>query len=104
MTELFSLFFCIFKFFKTKYQNTPNEYVCRHVYTYIFPQPLDLLSQIESKNYIAMEQHDNLPLGMCFGKLLLSKVEKKDDRSSWCGGVGGRSLSNQILGYFQLDG
>ena len=51
-----------------------------------------------------MEQHDNLPLGMWFGKLLLSKVEKKDDRSSQCGGAGGRSLSNQILGYFQLDG
>ena len=24
-----------------------------------------------------MEQHDNLPLGMWFGKLLLSKIEKK---------------------------
>lgn len=52
-----------------------------------------------------MEQHDNLPLGMWFGKLLLSKIEKKDDRSSrHRGGAGGRSLSNQILGYFQLDG
>lgn len=29
-----------------------------------------------------MEQHDNLPLGLWFGKLLLSKIEKKDDRTS----------------------